>query len=271
MASSVHAASMCSVLALLSPVQRVASIDRAATLRSPPPPRMRIFRGLFDPINAESKLLTLAEAGGSRKEIVEAFETLERASPAPENLLTTDRGTRLLDGRWSLLSTVAARVGDEDIEDTGVSNAVNASGFVIDASKARKPVQEIDIARGRISNELRVEFGLINRSGVVRIAGCFEPDATFGRRANVDFDSLEFFLDRNDKRGGVVRLFRIGWLFTLVRAISPSLTDGADDRPWLETTSISRKARLGRGNKGSIFVLSRSDDGDGPLVGFSDW
>ena len=40
---------------------------------------------------------------------------------------------------------------------------------------------------------------------------------------------------------------------------------GADDASWLETTYLSDKVRLGRGNKGSIFVLRRLDDGGGAL------
>ena len=41
---------------------------------------------------------------------------------------------------------------------------------------------------------------------------------------------------------------------------------GADDASWLETTYLSDKVRLGRGNKGSIFVLRRLDDGGGALA-----
>ena len=41
---------------------------------------------------------------------------------------------------------------------------------------------------------------------------------------------------------------------------------GADDASWLETTYLSDKVRLGRGNKGSIFVLRRLDEGGGALA-----
>ena len=40
----------------------------------------------------------------------------------------------------------------------------------------------------------------------------------------------------------------------------PSLTTGADDVAWLETTYLSDDVRVGRGNKGSVFFLTRTDE-----------
>jgi len=77
----------------------------------------------------------------------------------------------------------------------------------------------------------------------------------------VSFDSLEVFTE-----GGGRRLLSAGWVFALARAVNPALANGADDASWLETTYLSDKVRLGRGNKGSIFVLRRLDDGGGALA-----
>lgn len=150
----------------------------------------------------------------------------------------------------------------------GVGNSVNASGLVLDASAARSPVQEVDLDARRIGNE--ITFPLIAGAEViVRVAGGCEPDAAVGRRANVDFDTLDVFLAVAE--GAPRRLLRAGGLFSVVRALRPSLMNGPDeanDRPWLDTTYISEQVRLGRGNKGSVFVLERLDDSGGRLAQF---
>lgn len=225
--------------------------------------------GIFtrlNPTGAETALISLVASGSRKKTILDAFEELESTLPTPDNLLLTERGTSLADGRWTLLGTIANKVG-EDLE-SGISNAVNASGIVVDAATDRRPVQEIDVSRQRIANELYRELPL-GQSGIIRVAGGFapRPEQASGRRAYVNFDSLEFFLETD---AGAVRVLSLGWLFALIKAVRPALTDGDADGPWLETTYLSERVRLGRGNKGSIFVLQRSDDDrtGGPLDEF---
>mmetsp|Transcript_44263 Transcript_44263/g.92429 ORF Transcript_44263/g.92429 Transcript_44263/m.92429 type:complete len:111 (+) Transcript_44263:388-720(+) len=95
----------------------------------------------------------------------------------------------------------------------------------------------------------------------LRVSGAFtraEPPAP-GRRAVVQFDKLDVF-----STGGR-RLVSAGWLFKLQRKFAPSLANGADSASWLDTTYLSPTVRLGRGNKGSVFVLRRVDDDGGPL------
>ena len=60
------------------------------------------------------------------------------------------------------------------------------------------------------------------------------------------FDQLEVFTRSGE------RLFTAGWLFDLQAKLNPSLSNGADDSSWLETTYLSERVRLGRGNKGSV-------------------
>ncbi|KAH8057335.1 hypothetical protein JL722_6990 [Aureococcus anophagefferens] len=171
--------------------------------------------------------------------------------PASDDLLDGDLAQ--LEGRWSLVATVAGRAAGEDerLAETGIAGAVNASGIVVDAGAERKPVQEI--RGGRIANEVRVDLPLFGGAWV-RVAGGLEKGAN-GRRANVEFDSLEFF----DETSGQ-RVFRAAWPFKLVKQFRPSLTTGADDVAWLETTYLSDDVRVGRGNKGSVFFLTRTDE-----------
>ena len=194
------------------------------------------------------------------------FKALEKAAPSPQDLLYTDKGTASINGRWLLLSTIAAGVG-EDVSDeaTAVPGAVNASGLVIDTS-GRLPVQEVDLAAGRIGNEIR--FNALGRTGIVRVAGGVRPSTDNGRRAMVEFDTLDVFLLNGDgAEARASRLLRAGWLFRLVRLLRPSLQNGADEASWLDTTYISPRVRLGRGNKGSVFILEKLKV-DGPLANF---
>ena len=158
-------------------------------------------------------------ATGERAAILPAVERLETLRPAPDDLLDGDLAQ--LEGRWSLVATVAGRAAGEDerLAETGIAGAVNASGIVVDAGAERKPVQEI--RGGRIANEVRVDLPLFGGAWV-RVAGGFEKGAN-GRRANVEFDSLEFFDETSGKR-----VFRAAWPFKLVKQFRPA-SCGRDD------------------------------------------
>ena len=67
-------------------------------------------------------------------------------------------------------ATVAASVGSDDLTEEGVSNAVNASGIVVDTSKSGKPIQEIDVATQRIGNEISLALPL-GLTFLLRVAG----------------------------------------------------------------------------------------------------
>jgi hypothetical protein len=207
------------------------------------------------------RALRLASGEGRLIDTLAAFEALERAAPAPTDLLRASPKT--LDGRWSLVATVSARVGESELDEKQ-TGFVNASGISVNASKGTLPVQEVRVKSGRIGNEIVISVPIFKRL-YLRVAGAFsaaEPPAP-GTRALVNFDSLEVF-DEGGKR-----LLSAGWLFSLVRALRPALISGGgqqEDKSWLDTTYISERVRLGRGNKGSIFVLERLRDDGGPLA-----
>jgi len=207
----------------------------------------------------EQALLTQAASDDARGTL-RAFEALEQAAPAPDDLLNDAEAAAALDGRWALIATIAGQVGEEDLATSGVSGVVNASGLAIDASIDSKPVQVVDVAGGRIANEVKFDLPLGGGRAYVRVAGEFEraPPPAPARRALVEFDCLELFTAEGR------RVLSLGWLFALIRTLRPALTNGADSSSWLETTYLSDRMRLGRGNKGSVFVLTRLDE-DGPL------
>ena len=56
-------------------------------------------------------------------------------------------------------------------------------------------MQVVDLAAGRIANEVKFDLPLGAGRAYVRVAGCFEraPPPAPGNRALVEFDSLELF------------------------------------------------------------------------------
>ena len=55
-----------------------------------------------------------------------AFEALERAAPAPADLLDDAAAAAVLDGRGALIATIAGTVGEDDLATSGVSGVVPA-------------------------------------------------------------------------------------------------------------------------------------------------
>lgn len=244
------AASLCLSLSLAS---GAGALELGRWFRPPRP----VARA--DAKKLEADLLAIARTGSSN--LYPAFCQLEQACPPPADLLLSS--PELLDGRWSLLATVAARVGEDVTQSSAQAGVVNASGISVDVSQDALPVQEVDVASGRIGNE--VTISLLGQRVILRVSGGFKPaePPAPGTRAIVTFDSLDIFT-KDGKR-----LLSAGWIFDLARRINPGLQNGADESSWLETTYISENARLGRGNKGSVFVLERVSQNSEAVL--ADW
>ncbi|KAL1503964.1 hypothetical protein AB1Y20_010381 [Prymnesium parvum] len=224
----------------------------APTARPCRPPRAHPSLSALSAL--EDSLLSCA----SGKEAIDLFKRLETAAPPPRDLLSSPEAAARLNGRWVLEATVAALDGTDDLALKGVEGAVNASGLVVPTDQSKKPVQQIDVKALRIGNEIELSLPL-GIKATLRVAGSFRADARDGRRALVEFDSLDLFTP------GGRRLVRAGFVFDVIRRLRPSLSEGEAGASWLQTTYLSDRLRLGRGNKGSIFVLSRSLDDGGPL------
>ena len=69
---------------------------------------------------------------------------------------------------------------------------------------------------------------------------------TLANRAIVSFDTCKITL----KNGFVISL---GFVFSIFAA----LKGGIKDNGWLETTYLDGDMRIGRGNKGTLFILTR--------------
>ena len=185
---------------------------------------------------------------------------LESLGRPTDNLLIDLEGeARKLDGCWYLQYTSPSELenGTQDqfpdawkpsvaetsnitTERFGQSGAVSAGGIKVETND-RVVQQIIDVEKSRVSNVICLDFGTL------RVSGSFERSDVSPLRVVVSFDELKIKLDN---LGGLELSFDL--IFTLT-----SIIKGTKQSGWLETTYLSDEIRIGRGNKGTMFVLTR--------------
>lgn len=189
---------------------------------------------------------------------------LETTAPAPDTILSTDAA--LIDGTWYLQYTspseivgpasnssstenawkpINAQEGDANIETrqfTAGTGAVSAQGIKVETAN-RVVKQSIIVAASRVINEITLDWANVT------VAGSFRASPSVPYRAVVAFDTADIVLAASSKLK-----ISLGWLFSVIAATK----GGVRDNGWLETTFIDKDIRIGRGNKGTMFVLTRS-------------
>lgn len=145
------------------------------------------------------------------------------------------------DDKWV---AVDAKEGSSDIETRQFKKAgsVSGGGIPVDASNSAA-LQSFDIGKSRVMNEIDTGWG------IVTVGGTFRQSTTVPLRAVVAFDTAKLALN-------IGPTIDISFLFN-VRA---ALKNGDFESGWLETTYLSNDMRIGRGNKGSMFILTRDRD-----------
>mmetsp|Transcript_15644 Transcript_15644/g.20678 ORF Transcript_15644/g.20678 Transcript_15644/m.20678 type:complete len:237 (-) Transcript_15644:283-993(-) len=192
----------------------------------------------------------IAARGDDNNAFLRSIEALESTRPTAKGFVEDPTLSRQLDGTWQLIGTLAAKVG-EDLNASAQRGVVNASGIVVDAdSEKNKPIQIIDIDQAIVRNEVRLS--ILNKDVIVCVSGAFAP---FDRKVNVDFEEIEI-LDAETRNS----IFKNRWLFTLIRTFNRKLINGEQESAWLETTYLSDRLRIGRGNKGSCFLLEKIEE-----------
>jgi len=119
--------------------------------------------------------------------------------------------------------------------------SVSAGGINVDVSK-KPPKQIFDLSQNTVFNEVALDNGL------VRVGGKFRLSEKKENRAVVAFQECTIDLNFGLK-------LDLGFLFAIRAFVM-----GTDESGWLETTYLSDAVRIGRGNKGSMFVLTRDED-----------
>lgn len=224
-------------------------------------------------VQKEEKLLDLvsykkngkAASKGEQQKILSVVRDMEKGFSAGSELFSDLQYLDLLDGTWYLQYTSPSVVQLDD--ETGVeglskedvwsptiaedqrietrqieaNGSISAAGFKVDVSN-RVPKQIININDLTVINEVELDYG------VVAVGGPFRVSDQVPNRVVVAFKKCNI----NLKAGLSLDL---GWLFKFL-----SLFRGTEDSGWLEVTYLSEGVRIGRGNKGTMFVLTRDPD-----------
>jgi len=194
----------------------------------------------------------------TQEKVLRIVREIERDAPPSQNILSNQEEAMALDGVWYLQYTSPSIVGDPDavpddawnpqVADEGELNietkqfnakgSISAGGIKVDTSN--KVVKQIfDIGESRVVNDVNLDFGQVTLGGI------FRPSPNVYNRAIISFREARITLNN----GFVVD---IGFLFSIL-----AIVRGTKDNGWLETTYLGEDMRLGRGNKGTMFVLTR--------------
>ncbi|KAK9854794.1 hypothetical protein WJX84_010153 [Apatococcus fuscideae] len=171
-----------------------------------------------------------------RKEILALIESLEARNPTK-----SPAKSDLLSGRWSLLFT-----GPTEESEFRKTRAGTLEGPFLsrlkplsaNAFRTKGITQVLDPCAGKAEN--LAEFSIANAiNGSLNILGAVTPsqDTAFqGTRVNVEFTAFDL------KLGPLQTTIPLGW-------IKP--------KGWIQTTFLDSELRVGRGDKGSIFLAAR--------------
>jgi hypothetical protein len=164
-----------------------------------------------------------------------AIANLEDLNPTPNPL----EAAELLDGDWRLLYTTSKAL-------------LNLDGFPL--SKLGQIYQCIRVATNSVYNIAEI-YGLPYLEGLVSVVAKFEPVSS--RRVNVKFNrsiiGLQRLIDYNSP-ANFIQQIESGKKFT---AIDFPIKNG-EQQGWLDITYIDGDMRIGRGNEGSVFVLTKT-------------
>ncbi|MDX2099401.1 MAG: PAP/fibrillin family protein [Leptolyngbyaceae cyanobacterium bins.59] len=166
--------------------------------------------------------------------ILAAVARLEDRNPTPRPLESPD-----LDGDWRLLYTTSEEL-------LGIDR--------VPLLKLGQIYQCIRVADRRVFNIAEVT-GLPFLEGLVSVAARFE--AVSDRRVNVRFERAVFGLQRLVDYQSASQFVEKLALDRRLLAIDFSIQN-RDQRGWLEVTYLDADLRIGRGNQGSVFVLTKA-------------
>lgn len=205
--------------------------------------------------------------------VLRMVRDIELEAPPAEDLLSNPEEAVKLDGVWYLQYTspseveetangadddawtpVDAAEGDSNIPTNAdgkfqARGSVAAGGLVVDTSD-RPVLQTFDVANGLVANDVTLP-----NNARVSVGGRFRPSDVVPNRAIVAFTSARVTVEVFG-RPLTLTLDPVFQVLELVR--------GTADNGWLETTHVSDDVRIGRGNKGTMFVLTREQDAVSP-------
>jgi hypothetical protein len=169
-----------------------------------------------------------------RKAILAAIATLEDRNPTPNPIEAMD----LLDGDWRLLYTTSQGL----------------LGFErIPLLRLGQIYQCLRVPEARVYNIAEL-VGIPFLEGVISVEARFVPATQ--RRVNVFFERSVIGLQRivgyTDVQGWINQLEAGAKVAAIDLSLDPNRPPG-----WLEITYLDQDLRIGRGNEGNVFVLTK--------------
>lgn len=188
---------------------------------------------LIDAIAGTNRGLLATEV--QKQAILAAIANLEDFNPTPHPV----EASNLLDGNWRLLYTTSKALLNLDR---------------LPLCKLGQIYQYIRVETTSIYNIAEI-YGLPYLEGLVSIAAKFKPVS--GRRVQVKFERSII---------GLQRLIEYNSPVTFIQQIEAGRKFPAIDvainsdkqQGWLDITYIDNDLRIGRGNEGSVFILSKT-------------
>jgi PAP_fibrillin len=206
--------------------------------------------------------------------ILQLVRTLETLAPPPTDLFLSQQSLSQLNGTWFLQYTSPSQIGkdegtsnDDSVEEDnnnenwepiyaneGESNietkrfqakgSISAGGIQVDTSN--KPVlQIINVDQKTVMNDVEFDWGHIIAGG------SFKQSNVVPNRAVVAFDTASIRFGSTPEQQQLFRI-ELGFIFEIISKVRNSRDNG-----WLETTYLDSNMRIGRGNKGTMFVLTK--------------
>lgn len=203
-----------------------------------------------------------------QRSVLSLVRQIETKDPPPTTLFTDAAQIRLLQGVWFLKYTSPSSIDDDDADagdgdataadewtpsiaedpriETGQirsRGSVSAAGITVDVSdRDTRQILDFEGGRSTIRNEVELDFA------TVVVGGGLNPSDLVYNRAVASFTECKFKFNT----GFVLDL---SFLFTIL-----SILRGTPEAGWLETTYVDEDLRIGRGNKGTMFILTRDRD-----------
>ena len=169
-----------------------------------------------------------------KQAILIAIATLEERNPTPRPV----EAAELLDGDWRLLYTTS-------------SGLLNIDRFPL--LKLGQIYQSIRVKTSSVYNIAEI-YGLPYLEGLVSVAAAFEPVSE--RRVQVKFKrsilGLQRLISYQSPASFIEQIEQSQKFTALDFALNSSEQQG-----WLDITYLNSDMRIGRGNEGSVFVLTK--------------
>lgn len=176
----------------------------------------------------------LLTTDAERQAILVAVAQLEDRNPTPRPIEATD----LLDGNWRLIYTTSRGI-------LGIDQ--------VPLLRLGPVYQCIRVAEAKVYNIAEV-VGLPLLEGLVSVAARFKPVSE--RRVDVTFERSVIGLQRLMNYQSPDHLIQQLESGRKLSAIDFSI-ENRDQRGWLDITYLDADLRIGRGNEGSVFVLTK--------------